>query len=263
MFRIPTAVLFLVLSQATALAFDDQKFCEHLERSSRMPKRTSASGLTRLHATMAPQFCAAPSWSSTRKPSTWALTNCNRIGVPCNSAHGTTPSARTPAGGKPFWRAGRLSNSYTAPNGARERIVAVCSKTEARGIEAPSNDQVVALVDQSMRLFMTSVREKSMQTFWNHVSLQAQQRHSIAQLDEAFKGFYTGVSLKGDPIAGKSPVFNTQPLVDANGWLVVEGYYPTTPARLEFRLRYVAEGLAWKVSSINLKTMDPSTPPAK
>jgi len=262
MLRIPTAVLLLVLSQAAAHA-DDQKLCEHLERSAAnlnkdsgkwIDKVTRQDGATVLCGTKSIEFKKTINVGFEKLPSDWRATQQRAW----NDAH-----CKDPAWRRAILAGWTVATSYTAPNGARDRIVAVCSKTEARGIEAPSNDQVVTLVDQSMRLFMTSVREKSMQTFWNHVSLQAQQRYSVAQFDEAFKNFYTGATFKGDPLAGRSPVFNTQPAVDANGWLAIEGYYPTTPARLEFRLQYVTEGLGWKVRSINVKMTEPSASPAK
>ena len=262
MFRFPTAILFLVLSHAAAHS-DDQKLCEHLERSAAnlnkdsgkwIDKVTRHDGAMVLCGTKTIEFKKTINVDFEKLPSDWRATQQRAW----NDSH-----CKDPAWRRAILAGWTVANTYTAPNGARERIVAVCSKTEARGIDAPSNDQIVALVDQSMRLFITSVREKSMQRFWNHVSLQAQQKYSVAQFDEAFKNFYTGATFKGDPLAGKSPVFNMQPSVDANGWLPVEGYYPTMPARLEFRLQYVTEGLGWKVRSINVKMMEPNALPAK
>lgn len=119
------------------------------------------------------------------------------------------------------------------------------------GIRAPSDDQVVELADRSMRVFMTSVREKSMQTLWNHVSLQLKEKFSVAQLDEAFKAFYE-LSITGDPLAGKSPIFTAGPMIDGNSNLVVDGYYTTSPSRVSFHLVFAMEGRAWKVVGINV-----------
>ena len=108
---------------------------------------------------------------------------------------------------------------------------------------------------------MTSTRERSMQSFWDHVSLQLQREFSVARLDEGFKSFFN--ITKGDPLAGKSPIFSTKPSIDAHGRLVVEGFYPTRPARMEFRLIYIAEGLTWKVAAINVNLTDPNASLAK
>jgi len=123
----------------------------------------------------------------------------------------------------------------------------------AENIQAPSDEQVVELADRAMRVFMTSVRAKSMQALWNHVSLQLRQKYSVAQLDEAFKVFY-GISITGEPLAGKSPIFTNGPTIDGNGYLVVDGYYTTSPSRVGFHLVFAMEGRTWKVIAINVST---------
>jgi len=130
----------------------------------------------------------------------------------------------------------------------------------SQGPAIPSEAELVALADRSMRFFMLSVREKSMRTFWNHISLRFQEKFSPEQLDDVFKGFYA-VPISGDPLAGKSPVFRAQPTVDANGYLAIEGLYATAPSRLHFQLVFVAEGLGWKVIGINVTLKDAGAPP--
>jgi len=68
------------------------------------------------------------------------------------------------------------------------RSIIVASATQ---IQAPPDDQVVELADRAMRIFMTSVREKSMRALWNHISLRFRDKFSVAQLDEIFKAFTT------------------------------------------------------------------------
>jgi hypothetical protein len=125
----------------------------------------------------------------------------------------------------------------------------------------PSDSQVVALVDESMRIFMMSTRERSMQSFWDHVSLQLQKEFSVARLDEGFKSFFN--ITKGDPLAGKSPIFTTKPSINGHGMLVVDGFYLTTPSRMAFRLIYIAEGLTWKVAAIDVKLTNSNASLAK
>jgi hypothetical protein len=123
----------------------------------------------------------------------------------------------------------------------------------AENIQVPSDEQVVELADRAMRVFMTSVRTKSMQALWNHVSLQLRQKFSVAQLDKAFKAFY-GLSITGEPLAGKSPIFTNGPTIDGNSYLVVDGYYTTSPSRVGFHLVFAMEGRTWKVIAINVST---------
>ena len=131
---------------------------------------------------------------------------------------------------------------------ARDQMPILAS---AADIQAPSDDQVVELADRAMRVFMTSVRDKSMQSLWNHVSLQLRAKYSVAQLDDAFRAFYS-LPITGDPLVGRSPIFTAGPAIDGNSNLVVEGYYTTSPSRVSFHLAFAMEGRAWKVLSINV-----------
>jgi hypothetical protein len=129
----------------------------------------------------------------------------------------------------------------------------------AADIQAPSDDQVVELADRSMRVFMTSVRDRTMQSLWNHASPRLREKYSVVQLDEAFKSFY-GLTITGDPLAGKSPVFSADPTIDANSNLVVRGFYTTSPSRVSFHLVYALEGRAWKLVGINVSATPTAAP---
>ena len=126
-------------------------------------------------------------------------------------------------------------------------------------VQPPHDDQVTELADRSMRIFMASVREKSMQKLWSHVSLRFREKYSVAQLDGIFKGFYD-LKITGDPLAGKSPIFTAAPAINNDNNLVVDGYYATSPWRVDFHLVYVMEGRAWKLISINVSAKPPPVP---
>jgi hypothetical protein len=127
-------------------------------------------------------------------------------------------------------------------------------------IQVPEDEYVVELADRTMRVFMASVREKSMQSLWDHISPRFREKFSVAQLDEVFKGFY-GMTITGDPLLGKSPIFAATPMIDASSNLVVDGFYTTAPSRIGFHLVYAIEGRTWKLVGINV-TATPATAPA-
>lgn len=145
-------------------------------------------------------------------------------------------------------------------NAATNPVALTSSEKQLQQLQRPTDAEVVALADKSFRLFMTSVREKSMHTFWKHISLQFQKKYSTSDLDTAFKDFYE-VPITGDPLAGRSPIFMVPPNIDENDYLVVKGFYATRPSRLSFHLTFVKEGFSWKVIGINA-SVDPITPPA-
>jgi hypothetical protein len=126
-------------------------------------------------------------------------------------------------------------------------------------VRLPSEGQVVELADTSMRIFMASVREKSMRGLWDHISLRFREKFSVAQLDEAFKDFYD-LQITGDPLAGRSPIFTAGPAIDEHGNLTVDGYYATTPSRVSFHLTFVMEGRTWKLIEINVSAKPVATP---
>jgi hypothetical protein len=126
-------------------------------------------------------------------------------------------------------------------------------------IQTPSNDQVVELAERSMRIFMASVREKSMQGLWTHSSARFREKFSAAQLDKVFKNFYD-LTITGDPLAGKSPIFTAGPMINEDSNLVVDGYYATTPWRVSFHLTFIMEGRSWKLVGINVSAKPPPAP---
>jgi hypothetical protein len=135
----------------------------------------------------------------------------------------------------------------------RSPSIVVASAME---IQAPPDDQVVELADRAMRIFMTSVREKSMRGLWNHISPRFREQFSVAKLDDVFKAFYT-LRITGDPLAEKSPIFTAAPSIDSNNNLVVDGFYATMPWRVSFHLVFAMEGRAWKLVGINVNAKPP------
>ena len=126
-------------------------------------------------------------------------------------------------------------------------------------MRAPSDDQAVELAERSMRIFMASVRGKSMQGLWTHSSARFREQFSVAHLDKVFKDFYD-LTITGDPLAGKSPIFTAGPMINEEGKLVVDGYYATTPWRVSFHLTFIMEGRSWKLVGINVSAKPPPAP---
>jgi hypothetical protein len=127
-------------------------------------------------------------------------------------------------------------------------------QTESSPLQVPDEQNQVKLVNESMLVFAQSVKEKSMSKFHQHVSNVWQQSYTIAQLDEAFGVFY---ELESDLriLKNFSPVFDSKPIVNDEGNMVISGQYPTKPSKMYFKQTYVYEGLSWKLIgfSANIK----------
>jgi hypothetical protein len=152
-----------------------------------------------------------------------------------------------------------LTNVFPAVAAAPGPTKSLVLLSSSQDMQVPADEYVVELADRTMRVFMSSVREKSMQSLWDHISPRFREKFSVAQLDEVFKGFYGMIT--GDPLLGKSPIFAATPTIDANSNLVVDGFYTTAPSRLGFHLVYAMEGRTWKLVGINV-TAKPVTAPA-
>ena len=97
-----------------------------------------------------------------------------------------------------------------------------------------------------MRIFNTSVKEKSMSKMFNHISNLWQKQSSVAKFDEAFGTFY---QLESGLMAIEkySPQFLNKASIDENGLLFLRGQYLTKTNKIYFEHKYIFEGLNWRL----------------
>jgi hypothetical protein len=63
-------------------------------------------------------------------------------------------------------------------------------------------------------------------------------------------------------VEGRSPEFSEKPLIDDSGRLILKGYYPTQPSRLNFTVKFVRQESEWKLIGINVSVEDAPTAPS-
>ena len=73
----------------------------------------------------------------------------------------------------------------------------------------------------------------------------------LAGLDEAFKAFFA-VPITGRPLEGLTPIFTAPAKFNSASTFFVEGFYPTQPQQVFFKLTYIRDGASWKWISINV-----------
>ncbi|TXS90712.1 hypothetical protein FV139_17175 [Parahaliea maris] len=117
---------------------------------------------------------------------------------------------------------------------------------ESGGPQVPGEEELVRLVDGSVQVFVQSVQERSMETFYDHVSRLWQDQFTVDKFDEAYAPFYA-MDVDFSLLRTVSPVFTSAPTIDENGVLEISGYYPTQPQQFQFRQNYIYEGLSWKL----------------
>lgn len=118
-------------------------------------------------------------------------------------------------------------------------------------LAAPGPEVAKPLALATLLAFNQAVQSKSFDSFHANISGAWQRQITAAKLLEIFRPFIdAGIDI--EPIRDLEPVFASPPALDEDGVLVIEGHYPTTPNKVYFKLKYLAEGGAWKLLGINV-----------
>jgi hypothetical protein len=107
----------------------------------------------------------------------------------------------------------------------------------------------------SLLSFNDGVQEKDFSSFYKKIAALWQDQTTPEKLKELFNDFIDK-EIDIAPIKKLDPVFNKEPTINSDGLLVIVGYYPTTPKRVVFELKYLEEKGDWKLAGINVKTLD-------
>ncbi|WP_299487269.1 hypothetical protein [Acaryochloris sp. IP29b_bin.137] len=130
----------------------------------------------------------------------------------------------------------------------------------------PNEPEQVKLVNESVLVFGESINDQSMEKFYSYISVFWQQQCTVQQLDKTFAPFYK-LDLDLTVLKRFSPVFSKSPTIDKNGVLLITGFYPTRPQRFSFELKYLYEGLHWKLvgfrGNLNQETVSPLRLPSE
>jgi hypothetical protein len=122
---------------------------------------------------------------------------------------------------------------------------------EPGGKQMPSDDKLKEMARESLLAFNKAVHEKSFVNFHKQISTVWQQQITPEKFMESFQPFVDkGLDLS--PIKKTDPIFDDPPAIDSQGILTVKGYFPTQPAKVFFRLRYVYEHPTWKLLGIRV-----------
>ena len=116
----------------------------------------------------------------------------------------------------------------------------------------PTNDDAVRLVRETTKVFGDSVTAKSMQGFHAFISEIWKAQYTVEKLEQAYGKLYEWGS-DWNSLSNLSPVFASNPALNEEGVLIVQGHYPTKPDQLQFTYKYVMEGAAWKLLGLSVR----------
>jgi hypothetical protein len=118
--------------------------------------------------------------------------------------------------------------------------------------DVPDQDALKSLTESSIAAFGRAVKKEDFSEFYETIAPVWQKQTTADKLKEAFKDFFNKEIDLPAAIKEKEPVFNRKVEVGSNGVMVVQGYYPTTPNRIVFQLKYLKEEGDWKLLGINI-----------
>jgi len=122
---------------------------------------------------------------------------------------------------------------------------------EPAGKPMPSDEKSKALIRETLLAFNQAVAAKDFAGFHEQISRTWQEQITAKKLGEIFADF-TDQQIDISTIKGVEPILTEPPAIDSNGIFILQGYYPTHPARVNFRLKYLYEHPAWKLLGIQV-----------
>lgn len=117
------------------------------------------------------------------------------------------------------------------------------------GGTVPDEREARVLALESMLAFNRAVQAKNFTTFHKQIAEVWRKQITPEQLRKAFATFVEQ-EVDISPIADLQPVFQPAPGFDEDGLLQLKGYYPTTPHKVRFKLRYIQEDGQWQLVNI-------------
>lgn len=121
----------------------------------------------------------------------------------------------------------------------------------------PTDRQLKTLVEATIIDFAIGVKARDFTGFYQNISRLWQAQTTPQELTTSFSSF-TGQNIDLTLVQGMDPIFVAEPFLNENGWLVLQGYYPTQPSITYFTLTYLYEESEWRLGVIDLKvTQDP------
>lgn len=150
-----------------------------------------------------------------------------------------------------------LDGSFTRKGGGTVRLnLTLAKEGEAWKVAAfrgqvPELATIRDLVRTTLTDFNKAVRSNDFAAFHKTLAAQFREQYSAEQVKDVFQAFIERKVDLSDAL-GLDPVFSPDPAIGDRQVLQVVGYFPSTPSRLHFDLKYVPEGGSWKLLAISV-----------
>lgn len=118
--------------------------------------------------------------------------------------------------------------------------------------QLPSEQQQIALVQQSMSIFTDGLAAGSMTELHNYISKMWARQISIEDMDRGFSSLYPYGSAF-QVLKTMTPIFDEPTQISDQGVMSIKGHYATTPEQMNFTAKYFFEGTGWKLFGLSVK----------
>ena len=123
--------------------------------------------------------------------------------------------------------------------------------------KVPSDRALETLVKTSLLSFNDANMAGNYTVFHAKLSKPFREQFPPERLKETFKEF-SDKRIDIDVVATYSPSYAVPAAIDAEGKLVVKGFFPTEPVRVNFELDFIPSDGEWKLIRIHVKVNSPS-----
>jgi hypothetical protein len=134
-------------------------------------------------------------------------------------------------------------------------VLALASAASAQN-RVPPERALEALVKSSLLSFNDANVTGDYAVFHARLSGPFRQQFPIERLKETFKEF-NEKHIDIDIIAAYPPTYAPPPSIDSDGKLLVKGFFPTEPVRVNFELEFIPSDGEWKLIRIHVKLDQP------
>ncbi len=118
--------------------------------------------------------------------------------------------------------------------------------------KVPSERALEVLVKTSLLTFNDANVTGNYTVLHQKLSKPFRQEFPPERLQEAFKEFREK-NIDIELVAALKPAYEPAPSIDSEGKLVVKGYFPTEPIRVNFNLAFIPSDGEWKLIRLNVK----------
>jgi len=123
-------------------------------------------------------------------------------------------------------------------------------------MSVPEGTELAELIKGTTKEFTKSLDLKDMTSFRHYMSKLWRDQYTVEMLDEAYGSLYE-MGVPWLSLENYKTVIPAAPVIDADGVLIVDGYYLTEPDNFVFTYKYIAEAGAWKVLGVHVRFKAP------